>query len=528
MSTTPPDWSSLLPALLDFERSPGRYAVVLREPRPLFEHTLTLLQLAAGRTVDGLADLAQNPAQTDELKRAARFFVRTVLLRPGVDHYTLLGLAPGCEADELREHYRLMIRLTHPDFAAGSGEAWPADAATRINQANDVLSSFGRRSDYDAALASAQPVASAAAAAAAAVPKMPAAAARGGGLTLRPKKEADAAADRTGPRVPRGLKIALVSLGALGAATALLLNGPAGDSGSLVVRKLTPAATPALPVEAVPPPASEAAVATVEPVHTAPEAAVRVAGTKPVRAERVTTVRAEPPSPVRTEPVEVLAQYQPAAVPPKPRRSRASPEPADTGLAGQGGGASDEAALSLTMDGRMAAPAAMAVAMVVAPAVAAPPAVATPVVVAAPAALPRAAAVPAEPAPAPAPARAPLPAPTLAQVQPALSRLMGSLPGARGEHLAHWIDADFRAHPDTGRFVSRFNQLLAGQRVTQLGAVRFSARTQGEQLVVEGVIQLHTLGADEQARVRDLHLRAFFQPHEGRTALTQLVAGSLP
>ena len=49
------------------------------------------------------------------------------------------------------------------DFAAGSGEAWPADAATRINQANDVLSSFERRSDYNAALASAQPVTSAAA-----------------------------------------------------------------------------------------------------------------------------------------------------------------------------------------------------------------------------------------------------------------------------------------------------------------------------------------------------------------------------
>ena len=125
MTPPPPDWSSLLPALLDFERSPGRYRVVLREPRPLFEHTLTLLQLAAGRSVDGLADLAQDPAQTDELKRAARFFVRTVLLRPGVDHYTLLGLAPGCDAAELREHYRLMIRLTHPDFAAGSGEAWP-------------------------------------------------------------------------------------------------------------------------------------------------------------------------------------------------------------------------------------------------------------------------------------------------------------------------------------------------------------------------------------------------------------------
>ena len=252
MTPPPPDWSSLLPALLDFERSPGRYRVVLREPRPLFEHTLAVLQLAVGRSVDGLADLAHEPAQTDELKRAARFFVRTVLLRPGVDHYTLLGLAPGCEADELREHYRLMIRLTHPDFAAGSGEAWPADAATRINQANDVLSSFERRSDYNAALASAQPVASAAAGAAAASAKVAQkkpATPRSRVLTLRPKKDADAAAERTGPRVPRGVKIALASLGALGAATALLLNGPAGDSGSLAVRKLPSVANPTLQAE---------------------------------------------------------------------------------------------------------------------------------------------------------------------------------------------------------------------------------------------------------------------------------------
>ena len=44
MTPLPPGWSSLLPALLDFERSPGRYRVVLREPRPLFEHTLAVLQ----------------------------------------------------------------------------------------------------------------------------------------------------------------------------------------------------------------------------------------------------------------------------------------------------------------------------------------------------------------------------------------------------------------------------------------------------------------------------------------------------
>lgn len=489
MTPPPPDWSSLLPALLDFERSPGRYRVVLREPRPLFEHTLAVLQLAVGRSVDGLADLAQEPAQTDELKRAARFFVRTVLLRPGVDHYTLLGLAPGCEADELREHYRLMIRLTHPDFAAGSGEAWPADAATRINQANDVLSSFERRSDYNAALASAQPVASAAGAAAAGakVAQKKPATPRSRVLTLRPKKDADAAADRSGPRVPRGVKIALASLGALGAATALLLNGPAGDSGSLAVRKLPSVANPTLQAET----------------------SLMLAGGAASEAQ-VDTAPAPAPAPV--------AEPEPVAPQPKPRRNRTNRELAAAKAAeGSASGAPGEAALSLMMDTRMGAPVAMPVSMAVAAAVPAP------------APVPRAAAptaLPAEPA-APAASRAALPAPTLAQVQPALSNLVASLPSARGENMAQWIDSGFRAHPDTGRFVGRFNQLLAGQRVTQLGQVRFSSRTQGVQLVVDGVIGLHTQDMNNEARVRDLHLRAFFQPQDGQPVLTHLVAEKL-
>ncbi|MBU4279897.1 MAG: J domain-containing protein [Gammaproteobacteria bacterium] len=493
MTPPPPDWSSLLPALLDFERSPGRYRVVLREPRPLFEHTLAVLQLAVGRSVDGLADLAHEPAQTDELKRAARFFVRTVLLRPGVDHYTLLGLAPGCEADELREHYRLMIRLTHPDFAAGSGEAWPADAATRINQANDVLSSFERRSDYNAALASAQPVASAAAGATAASAKVAQkkpATPRSRVLTLRPKKDANAAAERTGPRVPRGVKIALASLGALGAATALLLNGPAGDSGSLAVRKLPSVANPTLQAET----------------------SLVLAGGAASEAQ-VDTAPAPAPAPV--------AEPEPVAPQPKPRRNRTNRELAAAKAAeGSASGAPGETALSLTMDTRMVVtptPMAMPVSMTVAAAVPAP---------APRAAAPAPAALPAEPA-APAASRATLPAPTLAQVQPALSNLVASLPSGRGENMAQWIDSGFRAHPDTGRFVGRFNQLLAGQRVTQLGQVRFSSRTQGVQLVVDGVIGLHTQDMNNEARVRDLHLRAFFQPQDGQAVLTHLVAEKL-
>ena len=145
---TQPDWGRLLPTLRNFERTPGLYRVVLREPRPLFEHIGSVMLLATGRPVEGLPAA---PEQGKELRRAARFFVRTVMLRPGSDPYTLLGLPPDFESAQLREHYRLMIRLTHPDFGA-TAEGWPADAATRVNLAHDLLSSPEKRAAYTTAL----------------------------------------------------------------------------------------------------------------------------------------------------------------------------------------------------------------------------------------------------------------------------------------------------------------------------------------------------------------------------------------
>jgi hypothetical protein len=74
-----------------------------------------------------------------------------VMLRPGSDPFTLLGLCPDFEPVQLREHYRLMIRLTHPDFGA-TAEGWPADAATRVNLAHDLLASPEKRAAYANAL----------------------------------------------------------------------------------------------------------------------------------------------------------------------------------------------------------------------------------------------------------------------------------------------------------------------------------------------------------------------------------------
>ncbi|MCY1367206.1 hypothetical protein D9M69_541300 [compost metagenome] len=238
--------------------------------------------------------------------------------------------------------------------------------------------------------------------------------------------------------------------------------------------------------------------------ESAREAQVETAAVVPV---------AEAMVPVAAEGVALASVASTAAAPGPKTRARRAKELAAAeaaALAEAHRVAPAEASLSLMMETRMTAPR-------LAPAPAAAPAVVA-VVPAAPAA---AAVVPVV-------AREPVAkAPTLAQVQPVLSNLVGNVPSGRGENLAVWIDADFRPHPDTDRFVGRFNQLLAGQRVTQLGEVRFSARAQGAQLVVDGVIVVHTLDTNEQARKRDLHLRAFFQPHEGRTALTQLVAEPL-
>jgi curved DNA-binding protein CbpA len=76
------------------------------------------------------------------------------MLRPGANHYEVLGLTRGGDLAALREHYRLLIRMTHPDFA-GDGEKWPDDAAARVNRANDTLSSSVQRAVYDSQLDSA-------------------------------------------------------------------------------------------------------------------------------------------------------------------------------------------------------------------------------------------------------------------------------------------------------------------------------------------------------------------------------------
>lgn len=202
-------------ALLHFENAPGRYPIARREPRALFEHLGSVMLLATDRPVEGLPAA---PALEPQLRRAARYFLRTVLLRPGADAYTLLGLRPGFEPAQLREHYRHMIRLTHPDHR-GAGETWPADAAARINLARQQLS--------------AGPTASGALAHAVAPALRPMAL----GRTLpHPRTLRVLPSHRPSAEPSLGwtarLRLALAGMGAALAAGAILLRGPRGPGGA--------------------------------------------------------------------------------------------------------------------------------------------------------------------------------------------------------------------------------------------------------------------------------------------------------
>jgi hypothetical protein len=152
--------SALATALLEFRKSPGSLSLTGREPALLFSSVRDVLQIAAGK---GLEQHGIEAFEERGVQDAAAYFVRTALLAPGAHHYALLGLTRSAEAQVIKDHYRMLMRLMHPDFSANAAaRVWPQDAAVRLNVAYEVLSSPERRERYDAELdapASSAPIA---------------------------------------------------------------------------------------------------------------------------------------------------------------------------------------------------------------------------------------------------------------------------------------------------------------------------------------------------------------------------------
>lgn len=148
---THPGAASVAGQLLAFYREPALH-------RPPFIHGeapmpdgQVVLRLALGRFPPGwLRDLPER--DREEVRDAAVAFVRQVCLWERATHYQVLCLRPDATHAAIRESYRLLIALIHPDRHDAKGAGWPTGCSQRANQAHELLADAQRRAEYDAGL----------------------------------------------------------------------------------------------------------------------------------------------------------------------------------------------------------------------------------------------------------------------------------------------------------------------------------------------------------------------------------------
>lgn len=105
-----------------------------------------LIQIAGGKIAEAFsASLAPDANESTALTQAAKQFVSGVMLAPSSDHFTMLGVTPDADAGLIRENFRRLMALVHPD---ANPVGFPIDAASRVNLAYGVIADSERRAEY--------------------------------------------------------------------------------------------------------------------------------------------------------------------------------------------------------------------------------------------------------------------------------------------------------------------------------------------------------------------------------------------
>ena len=501
----------LIGALFDFEALPGRYPLTLREPRALFDRSRDVLLLASGRLVSGLE---LDPLDAPGVQRAACFFVRMAMLRPGADHYTLLGLEPGFKKETLRDHYRMLIRLTHPDFLASSS-AWPAGSATRINLANDVLSSVVRKAEYDGLLAS-------------------------GTRRMGPVNRLGAVLPRPMQR-ERHVAWGWILAGAGMVALVLTLwSGHTDDSYLAQVTSADSLVADAEPGSVAEPISRESPEHLAQAAQAAKEAqAVTVAqAAKEARAAKMAQAAKEAQA-LKLAEAAKEAQFAKQAQAAKVAQAAKEAETLKLVQAAKMAQAAKEAqALKLAEAAKEARFAKQAQAAKVAEAAKeaqtiklAQAAKVTQVaraaqeVTVAQAVASLKPPVAAPQLPQSAPASEPTGRLSLVDAQPALNQLIQAMQAGRGEDLLRGLDRSVRQSAGAADLVNAYNFLVGGSRSVRLGPVQLRSRPNADQLAVDGVVQLVLHDQGQPPPLRELRWRAMFAQRDGQVVMTEISAG---
>jgi hypothetical protein len=142
--------ASVASQLLAFLREPARFRPgYIHGDDPLPDGHV-VLKFALGRFGGAYRDLPQEDRA--ELVEAARAFVRQVCLWERATHYQVLCLEPGAGREAIKENYRLLMALLHPDRQDIAAREWPSGCAQRVNDAHAVLADGPARAAYDEGL----------------------------------------------------------------------------------------------------------------------------------------------------------------------------------------------------------------------------------------------------------------------------------------------------------------------------------------------------------------------------------------
>ena len=144
----------LLFLALDFYRQPRRFDQ-LRQPGGTLPPGMgELLAAPANCLNDDNIEITAVAlgAEPEECRACVPFFIKQVLLEVPGDYYRVLGLQPGAEQAQVKEHYFYLMRLFHPDKDVNN-EGWDDLYAPRINEAYNTLRNPRKRAEYDAAQA---------------------------------------------------------------------------------------------------------------------------------------------------------------------------------------------------------------------------------------------------------------------------------------------------------------------------------------------------------------------------------------
>src|SRR6185295_17456279 len=88
-------------------------------------------------------------AKVNALQQAACAYVRQLFFRPDPTPYQVLGLDPGASLDSIKECFRLLMQLVHPD-RQGEKRRWPDACAAQANWAYSLLRDQETRHSFEA------------------------------------------------------------------------------------------------------------------------------------------------------------------------------------------------------------------------------------------------------------------------------------------------------------------------------------------------------------------------------------------